>query len=156
MHFALALAIAASFWSSRDTPVPCHPVQVRFSYEQMGALDGFAADVPAGVQALARAVATQAQANTVRHATGVPVPACSILTDPVLRDELAPDMNVGGNRADYCATIVHEAGHIALTAAGVPADRQHNVGGVMSAEAGSGHVPWACEHPRRWRQRHHR
>lgn len=49
----------------------------------------------------------------------------------------------------YCSGVVHEVGHIdGLT---------HAYGGVMRAD-GAGHIPWACEHKRKflrhWRATH--
>jgi hypothetical protein len=87
MHFALALAIAVSFWHARGVEVPCAPVAVsgadaRLPYDALA---------PAGKK------------------WRVPMAAwgCEILISRetgFLRVDAA---------ADYCLDVVHEVGHIA-------------------------------------------
>lgn len=139
MTFDRALMVAVTYWAARGIDTPCHPRPVSLSSRQMRVLDrgdGVNAEMRADVD---RCLVLIGPSGALLRTMG----------DWELRDD---PPGVG-----YCYDVVHEVGHIDLTAAGVPIDRQHERRGVMTGD-GTGHVPWACWHLERflryWRAGH--
>jgi hypothetical protein len=135
MTFALAVALAVSFWSSHTpdpaghpVPVapghgvmtPCHPQNVPVSYRTM---DGWGNE------------------GAIMAAFAWPV-ACDVYITPHGRTERLQDP------AGYCADVTHEVGNID----GVP--ETDDAGWVTSITATDASVPRRCWHWRDWAHRY--
>lgn len=122
MNFAIALAIAVNFWTVRGVEVPCNPVPVSGAQLQ---LDPQFLAWDAGIQI----------------PTAADVAGCRILISrngALLRRD---------NPEVYCASIVHEVGHIA--------GLSHTPAGVMAESGqGPGDTPHYCDYYRAFAHRY--
>lgn len=124
MHFALAVAIAVSFWGARGVQVPCQPIPV----------SGADAQLPAD--------------RLPAEYGGYPVPMAAAPGCRILISRGGSSFRHNRDMAPwYCAYVVHEVGHLAglgHTQAGLMTD------GELFWEW----IPYDCVHWKRYAEQH--